>query len=212
MVYVFVAPTPVAQTGYPTRRWSFGERVVMGIIAAPAFVVAGAVAGAAMVVAVVVAVPLMGCVCGLDAAHDAHVARKHRARLKSDWRYRLRHTAVRMNTLKKWQDFMSADSSVRAAIMLAEAGDVPFELWHELAESSDFFATQIRRVGTPEYAREEAVRAAVGHFARKYAAAKGTSEAAAWAELRDLAADRGLPLFAPNELVAGSAAHGVHLL
>lgn len=57
MVYVFVAPI---RTSWTPR--SFGERVVMGVILAPAFAVAGAAMAVAATVVAVVAVPLMGCV------------------------------------------------------------------------------------------------------------------------------------------------------
>lgn len=98
--------------------------------------------------------------------------KKHDKKMKNDWYYRLLHSAPRIKDLKVWQEHIqNLDQYERAVLQIAEAGDVPFELWSYLQEVSEFDNLQ-RIYGTTEYRniQSHVVQKAFCFYVSKYSA------------------------------------------
>ena len=179
-----------------TKPPKLSERVLEKVLIGFGVVVGVAVVVPLVCIGCVVAAPFVGCMYGVDEVNDVCVDKQHQKRMRDDWEYRFKNTAVRMKTLKVWQEhLLRSDPCVRKVMMIAEAGDVPFEVWPELRDEStarEFFQEQAQLMGTPEYARNAVASAAVSHFVRKYAANTGVSEDAAWDEVQGLIESNGL--------------------
>jgi hypothetical protein len=148
------------------------EKIVHALITVPMI-------GAASIVGIVIS-PFVAILIGIDLASDAYKKRKEKynenKKIKHDWNYRFTHFAVSIHTLKKWQEFvLELNQYERAVVQIAEAKDVPFELWHMLVddcEHANYFTDMMHKLGTPLYDKEKTKQLALDFFIKKYALLK----------------------------------------
>jgi hypothetical protein len=135
--------------------------VILGVAISPILVVAG-----------VVAAPIYAFVYGVDAIDNSLKDRAHKQKMKKCWRYRLAHTTKKMDSLAIWQrDMGKYDQYVRKMLAIRELGDLPYEVWTDLLDSSLEYERFAKMVGSTEYTEDvqvEVVENAMMFYTKAY--------------------------------------------
>jgi len=112
-----------------------------------------------------------GAICVENAITRSYKKRQHEKRMKSDWKYRLRCTAPKINTLRKWEEYINETQWQRTIAQINEAGDIPYEVWTDLLDAdTSKWEPYAKQVGLFKYysIKDTVVSEALEHYRSAY--------------------------------------------
>lgn len=150
---------------YPGK--TIGEQVVDNCLCACFCVVATPI----VLVGAAICLPFYGGMYAIDFCCDVKKKRNHDKNMQCDWKYRFRHLCPHISRFTAWESF-ATNQYDRAILQVAEADDVPFELWDELCSEEckhmHFFEEQKKLYGTYDYQKWKCTHLAMTHFREQY--------------------------------------------